>query len=52
MNRAQGPAIDDRGDALRVDVGHDVGGLDERALSQRADRAPVAGIFTRIRRSM
>jgi hypothetical protein len=37
-----GEAVDDGGDALWIDVGHDVGGLDERALTQRADRAAVA----------
>jgi hypothetical protein len=35
VDRAQGEAVHHRGDALGIDVGHDVGSLDERALAQR-----------------
>ena len=41
MDRAQRQPVDDGGDALGLDVGDDVRGLDERALAQRADRAAV-----------
>jgi hypothetical protein len=41
VNGAQREAVDNRGDALGLDVGNDVGGLDKGALTQRADRAPV-----------
>ena len=41
VDRAQREAVDDRGDALGLDVGDDVRRLDERPLAQRADRATV-----------
>ena len=42
VDRAQREAVDDGGDARWVGVGNDVGGLDDGALAQCADRAAVA----------
>src|SRR5262245_20144592 len=42
VDRAERDPVDDCGDALVLGVGDDVGGLDELALAQGADRAAVA----------
>src|SRR4051794_34955721 len=42
VDRAEGEAVDDRGDAFGLGVFDDVGCLDEGRLAQRTDRAPLA----------
>lgn len=42
VDRAEVQSVDDGGDSCRLDVGNDVGGLNEGALAQRADRAATA----------